>query len=189
MVSKEVIKEIQDFSQKYIFDNILKNKKLHQYSQEYKKSWLNRIGESKSGIGSQKASRKTLKEIQNHIEKIFGKENIISEKEVEPFHYKGEINLAFDLHIPKEETAIEICLSALTHEFEKDTLKALEDSKTKTLYFGIREISRGAGVKAKPYGGQHFGMHCTKQPRYQLLIDTARVYELDVKPFNICPIP
>ena len=88
---------------------------------------------SKDGINylkfrTGKSSDALTKECQNFVVKFFEADFEITteEKVLTPI---GDPGLRFDFYVPSERTAIELCLSVLENEIEKDILKSILDQR------------------------------------------------------------
>jgi len=126
------------------------------------------------GGGGQRLSHFTMIEIQNEVHPVFP--TVIPEKQVEPVFSPAELggrlpDLRFDLFLPEESAAIEICMSAISHEWEKDILKALADKKTRILRVLVRRLVSGGG---------YYSARFTESPSGRMWRALASVYKLDV---------
>ena len=174
MLAEDVVRYIQDMCNAKIFYHVVKtNGKKHD---EWRDEWLSHIGE----VSNEGRSLLTLRAIQKEVQSYFGVSQVSVEESIINTFAKTS-SQTFDLFVPSDRTAIEICLSAIKVEFEKDILKAMIDSRTTTLYIMARDYMTGVR-------GHSYGVHYMAQPGPKSFIDLVRVYKLEVVPTPLCPM-
>jgi hypothetical protein len=150
-----------------------KNKK----SDVWRESWLEQFGK----ISDEARSAKTIISLQNAVQNHFGAANVLKEEPLQTVIGQNDTNHKLDLFIPSERTAIEICLSAIKNEFEKDILKAMLDGRVTTLYIMARDYITGKNE-------MHYGFHTMQQPSNSSIINMVQVFKLNVIPTQLCPV-
>ncbi|MBN1618338.1 hypothetical protein JW887_03280 [Candidatus Dojkabacteria bacterium] len=176
LLSEQVVEFIQKYSSDRIFEPTYSLKKNAKHD-EWRQSWLNELGI----VSDESRSLYTMRKLQEEVQKQFGERNVIKEKPISNVMHPNSTSHAFDLFIPSERTAIEICLSAIKNEFEKDILKAMLDADTATLYIITRDYVTGKNETV--YGVSYLNM-----PGPQNFINLAKIYKLHIIPVALCPI-
>lgn len=174
MLAEDVVKFVQDFCNSKVFYPIVQaNGKKHD---QWREAWLEPLGQ----ISNESRSLATLRAIQKEVQSYFGSSHVRVEESIVNTFAKIS-SQTFDLFVPSDRTAIEICLSAIKVEFEKDILKAMIDSRTTTLYIMARDYLTGIR-------GHSYGISYMAQPGPKSFIDLVRVYKLEVIPTQLCPM-
>ncbi len=171
--------EVVQFIQQYCLDNVFqitrspgKNRK----HDEWRDSWLDELGE----VSAVRRSNETMRRIQGAVQNQFGAVNVLREEPVINIMAPENRSHAFDLFVPEDRTAIEICLSAIKNEFEKDVLKAMLDSRTTNLIILIRDYVTGRDET-------HYGLEFLEHPGPRSFIDLVKIYKLKIDPIRLCP--
>jgi len=195
MVSKNpVADDIQDF-----FAQVFELKQMGNYRYaDYKDTWLRGLGLS-DNYARESAAARTTKRLQTFLEgKYKGRirtevpvaENMslrflthLTEQDM-PDVKEEKIDFkkfqAFDILDLETNTAFEISLSDAFAEFFKDLLKALLDSRVKTLYFCARN-HKYLGSKKSGF------IKVRDSSMVQQYIALAKLYKLDVLLFDLFP--
>ena len=175
-IKEEVVEFIQNYFKQNVFEitnSPIRNKK----SDQWRQSWLNQFG----NISDETRSAKTVIRVQEAVQKHFGAANVLIEEPLQTVIGQNDTNHRLDLFIPSERAAIEICLSAIKNEFEKDILKAMLDGRVTTLYIMARDYVTGKNE-------MHYGVNTMQQPSNSSIINMVRVFKLDVIPTQLCPV-
>jgi len=175
-MKEEVIKFIQNFFIQNVFD-IKNSPNRNKKFDEWKQTWLTTIN-TKS---DEQRSRETIIHVQNAVQNRFGSANVLIEEPLQIVVGQNDTNHRLDLFIPSERTAIEICLSAIKNEFEKDVLKGMLDNRVTTLYIMARDYVTGQSES-------HYGVHSMQQPSAESIIKMVSVFKLNVIPTQLCPV-
>lgn len=186
---EDILNEIKHFFGG-IFE-ISKNEKGCKYA-SYKKIWLKRLKLRQSSADEAKSSR-TTKQLQIYLKEKFGErikieapvaegmtlrfDMLETEKEIRIDSSKLQ---AFDILDLETGTAFEISLSDAFAEIFKDILKALLDSRVKTLYICMRNHNyKGAGKSGY--------IKVASSEMIQQYISLARLYKLDIFLVDLFP--
>jgi hypothetical protein len=173
MLAEDVVQFVQEFCNSRIFyPAVQPNGKKHD---QWRQEWLELLGE----LSNESRSLTTLRAIQKEVQSYFGSSHVSVEEPIVNTFARTS-SQAFDLFVPSDRTAIEVCLSAIKVEFEKDILKAMIDSRTTTLYIMARDYLTGVR-------GHSYGISYMAQPGPKSFIDLVRVYKLEVIPTQLCP--
>jgi len=195
MITKHPIaQDIRNFFRK-VFE--LKQMGNYRYA-EYKDAWLKKIRLTKN-YARESAAARTTKELQIFLRSKYGKrinieapvgENMslrfLTKDEVGGDSRTGETTIdfkkfqAFDILDLDTNTAFEVSLSDAFAEFFKDLLKALLDSRVKTLYFCARN-HKYLGSKKSGF------IKVRDSPMVHQYISLAKLYKLDVVLFDLFP--
>lgn len=190
MVKKEhpIARDILNF-----FENILVLKKVGKYKYaEYSDAWLAQIG-LRENYAKESAAAKTTKGLQKFLERKYKNRIKIEAPVAENMNlrFAAEEGLedqdidfrkfqAFDILDLETNTAFEISLSDAFAEFFKDVLKAILDSRVKTLYFCARN-HKYKGSKKSGY------IKVRDSSMIQQYIALARLYKLEIVLFDLFP--
>ena len=174
-MKEEVIKFIQDYFSNNVFDVTYSPNKNKRFD-DWKKTWENEIGTTNAN----KRSRITIQRIQEAVQNHFGATNVRIEEPLQSVIGSENNGHRLDLYIPSERAAIEICLSAIKNEFEKDILKGMLDHRVTTLYVMARDYVTGKSET-------HYGIHSMQQPSSRSIIEMVSVFKLEVIPTQLCP--
>ena len=174
-MKKLIVKFIQDFFIQNVFD-ITRTPKRNRKFDQWKQSWLTSINTT----SDEQRSAETIRRIQQAVQNHFGAANVLIEEPLRTAVGKNDTNHRLDLFIPSERAGIEICLSAIKNEFEKDILKGMLDNRLTNLYIMARDYVSGQAET-------HYGIHSMQQPSAQSIINMVRVFKLEVIPTQICP--
>ena len=125
-----------------IFDITYSSKKRKKHD-EWKKEWTDKINTSSDEARARQSVIRIQQAVQNH----FGAANISIEEPLTSLTVENTSH-RFDIYIPSERCAIEICTSAIKNEFEKDLLKIsrknmLDSRKVTSLYIMARDYVSG----------------------------------------------
>ena len=175
-LSEQIVKYIQEIAKSEVFEPRLSLKRKAKHD-EWRESWLKFI----ENTSDEQRSLKTVRYIQDTVQKRFGAINVLKEKPIANVIDPNATSHAFDLFVPSERTAIEICLSAIKNEFEKDILKAMLDGDTATLYIITRDYVTGRNETV-------YGVSSLRAPGPKHFIDLAKIYKLRIYPIPLCPI-
>jgi hypothetical protein len=160
---------------------------------EYKVGWLSQLGLSPSDRDEAKASR-TTKKLQEYLKNKFGDRLSMEARVAEGMTLRfacdnvnsEAINIdskklqAFDILDIGTGTAFEISLSDAFAEFFKDVLKALLDSRVKSLCICMRNHDY-KGAKKSGY------LKVKDSSMVQQYISLARLYKLDILLVDLFP--
>jgi len=175
-MKEEVIQFIQEYFLNNVFDitySPIRNKKFDVWRQ----TWIDEIGATNPNQRSSLTVQRVQEAVQNH----FGAANVRVEEPLQSVIGNENNGHRLDLYIPSERTAIEICLSAIKNEFEKDILKGMLDHRVTTLYIMARDYVTGNAET-------QYGINTMQQPSSGSIIDMVSVFKLEVIPTQICPI-
>lgn len=162
-------KRISLLIRRFCTDHVLERKRLNdgRIYNEYRKSWLETIGNPRSGeVISKLTTTRICDEVKRYYPEASGERTIPG------------TNLAFDLYYHPTHTAFEICLGAITKEFHKDVLKAMLDQETHFLIVMYREYR--FGTRNWILGNRWFD-----QPAQKKLIELTAVHKLKVIPIPL----
>ncbi len=185
----DVLTEIRSFFEQ-IF--VLRSKNNGYAYADYKVEWLTQLGLSASDRDEAKASRTT--KLQEHLKDKFGERLSIEapvakgmtlrfaseDTNIESIDIDSNTLQAFDILDTETGTALEISLSDAFAEFFKDVLKALLDSRVKTLYICMRNHSY-KGSKKSGY------LKVKDSLMVQQYISLAKLYKLDIFLVDLFP--
>lgn len=188
--NEDVLDAIRDFF-KRIFE--LKRRSDGYTYAEYKVGWLSQLGLSPSDRDEAKASR-TTKKLQGHLKDKFGDRLSIEASVAEGMTLRfasdnvnsEAINIdskklqAFDILDIGTGTAFEISLSDAFAEFFKDVLKALLDSRVKSLCICMRNHNY-KGAKKSGF------LKVKDSQMVQQYISLAKLYKLDIFLVDLFP--
>ena len=175
MDKEEVIEFIQNYCYENVFD-ITYSPRRNRKHDEWKEQWTNQIN-----AGSDEArARQSVQRIQEAVRNHFGAANILIEEPLTTLTAENTSH-RFDIYIPSERCAIEICTSAIKNEFEKDLLKAMLDSRTTSLYILARDYVSGIAET-------HYGVSNLERPGNRSFIELVKTFKLEVIPEPLCPI-
>ena len=169
-ISEEVVSFIQDYCRSNVF-RITHSAKKHKKHDEWQDQWLKQLG----NISEVQRSMQTVRKIQAAVQQRFGAVNVFIEEPIQNVMNKRSASHLFDIFLPGARTAIEICLSAIKNEFEKDILKAMLDGRTATLYILMRDYVTGRNET-------HYGVDYLQAAGPKSIIDLVKIYKLAVKP-------
>jgi|GEM_PF-2885054 len=171
-MEKQVIEFIQEYFEKNVFHRT--KTASGKEKDDWKPSWLKKISNPKS---KNIRTNRTIKKIQEELKKIHG---VDIEIEARLKNITGRVisGHKFDLFIPSENTAIEICLGNIKNEFEKDILKGMLDYRVKKLYIFNREYVTGKNELL-------FGIKWMQKLGSQSIIDLAAENGLQVFPVKL----
>jgi ribosomal protein L31E len=176
-MKENVVRFIQEFFIENVFDiNVTprQGRKRRRKIDQWKMSWLRTINVT----SEEQRSAKTIKRVQQAVQYQFGVANVRIEESLHSVVGQNDANHKLDLFIPSEGTAIEICLSAIKNEFEKDILKAMLDRRVTILFIIARDYKTGK---------LYYGLHIMEQPGNQGIINMVKVFKLNVRPTQLCP--
>lgn len=188
--SDDILTEITKF-----FEQIFVSKrKSNAYAYaDYKVEWLEQLGLSSPDRDEAKTSR-TTKKLQEHLKDKFGERLSVEAPVAKGMTLRfasDDVNIkgitidsnklqAFDILDIETGTAFEISLSDAFAEFFKDVLKALLDSRVKTLYICMRNHSYK--------GSQKSGyLKLRDSLMVQQYISLAKLYKLDIFLVDLFP--
>lgn len=174
-MKEQVVQFIQEYFNQNVFDITITKIRKKKFDQ-WKPTWLTTINPTSDEHRSAETIRRVQQAVQNH----FGAANVLVEEPLQTVIGQNDTNHRLDLFIPSERTAIEICLSAIKNEFEKDILKGMLDNRVTTLYIMARDYVSGTAET-------HYGIHSMQQPSAGSIINMVRVFKLDVRPTQLCP--
>ena len=172
-MKEEVVQFIQDFFAENVFD-ITFSPRRNQRHDAWKLEWVNNLGD----VTNNQRSSMTVQRVQEAVQNQFTAEVVRVEEPLQSVVGDNANGHRFDFYIPSERTAIEICLSAVKNEFEKDVLKGLLDHRVTTIYIMARDYVTGAAET-------HYGINSMVQPSARSIINTVRVYKLEVLPTRL----
>ena len=186
----DVLTEIKKFFEQ-IF--VLRRKSNVYAYADYKVEWLKQLGLTSSDRDEAKTSR-TTKKVQEHLKDKFGERLNIEAPVAEGMTLRfasDDANIegiiidsnklqAFDILDIETGTAFEISLSDAFAEFFKDVLKALLDSRVKTLYICMRNHSY-KGSKKSGY------LKVKDSMMVRQYISLAKLYKLDILLIDLFP--
>lgn len=161
----EIIKYIQWYTNTYFFDKKIIGANMRD---EWKPEWLIKIGNPHPNVRVTLA----LRELHIALDEKFG-EGFIRQEEPIILINDTQSGYRFDFFVPSENTAIEICFSAVKNEFEKDILKAMSDKRVKKLYILARDY----------YTGRiYYGLRTMQHPGPQSFISLVSRLGIEVIP-------
>lgn len=186
----DVLTEITNFFEQ-IF--VLRTKGNEYAYADYKAAWLEQLGLTSSDRDEAKTSR-TTKKLQEHLKHKFGERLSMEapvakgmtlrfasdDTNIEGVDIDSNKLQAFDILDIDTGTAFEISLSDAFSEFFKDVLKALLDSRVKTLYICMRNHSY-KGSKKSGY------LKVKDSLMVQQYISLAKLYKLDILLVDLFP--
>ena len=160
---------------------------------DYKVEWLKQLGLTSSDRDEAKTSR-TTKKLQEHLKDKFGERLNMEapvakgmtlrfasdDANIEGIIIDSNKLQAFDILDIETGTAFEISLSDAFAEFFKDVLKALLDSRVKTLYICMRNHNY-KGSKKSGY------LKLRDSLMVQQYISLAKLYKLDIFLVDLFP--
>jgi hypothetical protein len=184
----QIIQEIQIYTHDNIFEVVEKKNRI---IDEWRTEWIDfligkypdkekTLSKGSLGGGGQLLTLFTVKEIQDYICGIH--QIAIPEKKIVPVFSADVLagekppKFSFDIFIPDEGAAIEICMSAITHEWEKDILKGLADRETKILR---------VMVKRHFSGENYYSRDIADSPGGKTWKALGAVYKLDIDAVNL----
>ena len=175
-MKEDVIRYIQEYFLNNVFDISYSPNRNRKFD-NWKQSWLDEIGTSNAN----NRSRLTIIRLQEAVQNHFGASNVFIEEPLQSVIGNENNGHRLDLYIPSERAAIEICLSAIKNEFEKDILKGMLDHRVTTLYVMARDYVTGTAETK-------YGINTMQQPSSRSIIEMVSVFKLEVIPTQICPI-
>ena len=164
-ITEEVVSFIQQFAKTNIFENFYEETvRTRKKFDVFQSSWIDKISKGEK-LSQQEISRLTHLEIQKEVIKKFKYSIITKEEFILSNNHDKKVSSRFDIFIPSEKTAIEICLGNIKNEFFKDVNKGKIDCRVDKLYILSVDYKTGKNF---------YGLNYMMQPSQMALIKSVQ---------------